>query len=219
MELKRIILTTLAFLSLTKGIAQQPDLLIMWDSGDATLLKDLGKVNIDLKQGKTVKNARIYDIQKDKGKIVYEKDGCLHDKNISAVNAITAVGNSRSAIYFELNEPIIKMNRDLDYLSSYVDFKVSYTAFELRKNKQADIQPTIVKTDITLYHVELGKRTNDTIVKANGEIVVARIIHLTEKELSYKRADLIDGPVYNLPNSPYTEVIKYTNGMKVILKN
>src|ERR1043166_7290797 len=211
MKLKTIINTALVLLTFNRAFAQQPELLIMWDNGNATLLKDLGKVTIEFKSGPGVKNARVYDILKEKGKLVYEKDGCLHDKNIAAIECIKAGKNSRQILVFGLNnEPVIKLNADYDYLIGYAEFKVSYTAFELKKKRENTIvQSNIAKSDTTTFQMEIGTQRSDTIVKASGEIITARIIHINENEVRYKRADLPDGPVYNLTNSANTEVIRY----------
>ena len=180
---------------------------VQWQNGNVTILNDLGEVWIILKKGGTIKKARVWEIDGAKGKIIYQKNGCLHDLFMRDIDKIYAGRNSRSEIYFqEDNNPGIKESPEYDYYSTETsDFKVSYKASEINLVQKSEAQVN-------------SQNINDTLVKSGGEIVIAKIIKITENEISYKRTDIPDGPVYNISNNSATEVVKYQNCVKVILR-
>lgn len=56
-------------------------------------------------------------------------------------------------------------------------------------------------------------RAQDTIVKRNGDRVIAKVTEVDPAEIKYKRFDIPDGPVYVLPKEQIKFVI-YANGTK-----
>lgn len=52
----------------------------------------------------------------------------------------------------------------------------------------------------------------DTIYKRTGEKIAAKIIEINIKDISYKRSDLIDGPLF-VSNKNDIQKIKYANGI------
>jgi hypothetical protein len=53
----------------------------------------------------------------------------------------------------------------------------------------------------------------DTIVKRDNTIVVAKILEISSTEIHYKRFDMPDGPLYK-ENKTDIKLIKYANGLK-----
>lgn len=54
-------------------------------------------------------------------------------------------------------------------------------------------------------------QSQDTIYKKNGEIIIARVLKILPDEVSYKRYDLLDGPLYIVPKRELKK-IKCSNG-------
>jgi len=61
---------------------------------------------------------------------------------------------------------------------------------------------------ILIHHLAISQ---DTIFKRSGDIISAKIIEINIKEISYKRADLIDGPLF-ICDKHDIKKIKYFNG-------
>jgi hypothetical protein len=59
----------------------------------------------------------------------------------------------------------------------------------------------------------LHLHAQDTIIKYNGERVVARVLEITPTEVRYKRFNFADGPTY-IDLKEAIKVIKYPNGLK-----
>jgi hypothetical protein len=51
----------------------------------------------------------------------------------------------------------------------------------------------------------------DTIYKRSGELIPAKVLEINTKEISYKRADLLDGPLFVI-NKNEIKKIKYVTG-------
>lgn len=51
----------------------------------------------------------------------------------------------------------------------------------------------------------------DTIYKRNGELISAKVLEINTKEISYKRSDLLDGPLFVI-NKNEVKKIKYVTG-------
>ncbi len=51
----------------------------------------------------------------------------------------------------------------------------------------------------------------DTIYKRNGELIPAKVLEINTKEITYKRADLLDGPLFII-NKNEIKKIKYVTG-------
>lgn len=54
-------------------------------------------------------------------------------------------------------------------------------------------------------------KAQDTILKQNKEVILARILEVSPKEVTYKRFDLQDGPLFIVPKTDIIR-IKYRNG-------
>lgn len=62
---------------------------------------------------------------------------------------------------------------------------------------------------LCLVHCFLNAQ--DTIYKRSGEIISAKVLEINTKEVSYKRADLLDGPLFVI-NKNEIKKIKYVTG-------
>lgn len=59
--------------------------------------------------------------------------------------------------------------------------------------------------------VEFFLNAQDTIYKRNGELISAKVLEINTKEISYKRFDLLDGPLFII-NKNEVKKIKYVTG-------
>ena len=64
---------------------------------------------------------------------------------------------------------------------------------------------------------QLFLNAQDTIYKRTGDVVPAKILEINIKDVSYKRADLLDGPLFII-NKNEIEKIKYANGAVDVFK-
>lgn len=62
-----------------------------------------------------------------------------------------------------------------------------------------------------LCFVQLYLNAQDTIYKRTGDVIPAKIVEIGIKEISYKRADLLDGPLYIISKNDVFK-IKYATG-------
>lgn len=62
-----------------------------------------------------------------------------------------------------------------------------------------------------LSFISVVTHAQDTIIKRTGEVITAKVIEVNIGEISYKRADLLDGPLFVI-NKDDIQKIKYLNG-------
>lgn len=62
-----------------------------------------------------------------------------------------------------------------------------------------------------LCTIQLCLNAQDTIYKRTGDVIPAKILEINIKEVSYKRSDLLDGPLFII-NKNEIQKIKYANG-------
>ena len=62
-----------------------------------------------------------------------------------------------------------------------------------------------------LCTIQLCLNAQDTIYKRTGDVIPAKILEINIKEISYKRSDLLDGPLFII-NKNEIQKIKYANG-------
>ena len=60
-------------------------------------------------------------------------------------------------------------------------------------------------------------KAQDTIIKINGDTIIAKISEITDTQIKYKRFDFQDGPVY-IEIKSKVSMIKYANGIKETFK-
>ncbi len=63
------------------------------------------------------------------------------------------------------------------------------------------------------FFISINSFSQDTIIKYNGATIIAKVTEITQKEVKYKRVDLIDGPVY-VENKSEVKLIIFYNGVK-----
>lgn len=64
---------------------------------------------------------------------------------------------------------------------------------------------------LILCFVHCFLSAQDTIYKRSGEIISAKVLEINTKEVSYKRADLLDGPLFVIDKNEIKK-IKYVTG-------
>lgn len=215
-----------------------------WSNGDVTRQSDLGPVWIVKTNGKIVKEAKIREYNKAKGKLVYERERTLHDIETFNIRSITKSSNCAHHIYFDKEgNPIVTKNPEYAYGYDNSDFKKS----EIASTKEATQSSTIslkennvnkndsvsskqiatVKAEtsepnkLSVPVASPSPNTNvivcDTVVKSDGRRVLVKILELSEFEIRYKRMDYLTGPVYNLIIKPESKVIQYEKCKTVII--
>jgi len=221
-EIKIITLAIVLLVSLKSQaqVLNNNPVIIKWEKGSGTLMHELDRVWIETKTGKMIKKAKLWEINKEKGMIVYEKEGSLHDLLISNIEKIHAGNNSLNVMYFDLeNNPKIKPSGNYyDDFTGFSDFKISKHAIETVTVTETK-KPVEIKEENKTDVIEKNNgQLNDTIVKANGQIVFAKIKSMTDSEIRYKRTDLPEGPDYVIETNSCAEIIKNLNSIKVIMK-
>ena len=179
-------------------------------------------VQIHSIKGKSIKNVIIREIDCTKGNIVYQKDGALHDFNIDNVAGIYACDNCKQVLYFDKqNNPKIKESERFDgWVLDFCEFKISPISNELviTNAKEAELTQQALLNDKQVEpKTEQVSLMHDTLVNASGIIIPVKIIHISENEIKYKRADLPQGPLYTINSNSKTQIIKHENCFKVII--
>lgn len=64
---------------------------------------------------------------------------------------------------------------------------------------------------IILFLTQFAIKAQDTIFRRDGQILSVKVMEVNIKELSYKRADLLDGPLFII-NKDEIKQVKYFNG-------
>ncbi|MES2761760.1 MAG: hypothetical protein V4677_06120 [Bacteroidota bacterium] len=64
---------------------------------------------------------------------------------------------------------------------------------------------------ILFFLTQLLTRAQDTIYKRNGEVIPAKVMEITPKEITYKRFDMQDGPLF-INDKNEIKKIKYNTG-------
>lgn len=192
-----------------------------WPNGDVTRQADLGLVWIIKTNGKIVKDAKIREYNKVKGRLTYEREKTLHDIETFNIKAISKSSNCAHHIYFDKEgNPMFSKNPEYSYGYDHADFKKSeMPVFK----KTTPLTTDTCKGDKKL--VVNGQQTSqtlssnvcDTVIKSDGTVVLAKILELSEFQLSYKRLDYLSGPVYNLMINSNTKIIQYEKSKKVII--
>lgn len=203
---------------------------ILWHNKDMTTVEDLGKVWIYRYRGDLIKNVSIWDINTGKGTVTYEKNGTLHDLQIVNIERIEAGSGSRSKIIFGINNiPEIVMAEHL-YLSGITDFKVTkkyvhefkpeVKAQEIKRVDETEKVPPVTEPAPEKEGFEpwVSSSVNDTLVKEDGTVLLIKLMEITATSIRYRRADLPNGPVYNVNKRPGTMIVRYKTCIKIVFK-
>jgi len=178
---------------------------IYWDNGNVSLLSDLKKVHILKKKGGSIKDANLYEIKKEKGVLVYEKDKCLHDLAISNIENIQPGYNPQAILVFlEDNTPYIKeLSNRVDTYNEPTTFKVVVKrATPQKENKIAPPSARVIPAPIeettpkVINEAIINTSGNDLLIDLEGNIWVIKIILLQEKVVEFKKISNPDGPIY-----------------------
>lgn len=186
---------------LYNAIAQKllPDT-IYWDNGYATLSSDIKNVWIIKNEGAPIKNVRLKEIDYKKGKVVYEKEKCLHDLYIFNINRIQAGKYSVYAMYFcNGNVPVIKMFAiHPNPLEEYVEFP----HFKLPPKSISKLPSQVKKTATDSIKIVKGVKpfVTDSLIDLQGQIILIKVIEQAPELIRFKKANNPDGPVYVIPS-------------------
>lgn len=71
---------------------------------------------------------------------------------------------------------------------------------------------------LLLLNCFIRSSAQDTIIKRNQEIILAKILEISATEIKFKRYELPDGPDY-IENKSNIALIKYSNGLKEEFKS
>ena len=67
-----------------------------------------------------------------------------------------------------------------------------------------------------LFLVSLVAKSQDIIIKKNGDEIKAKVLEIAVNEIKYKRYDFQDGPVYTIAKTDVI-LVRYENGMNEII--
>ncbi|HRD37804.1 MAG TPA: hypothetical protein PLC65_04165 [Bacteroidia bacterium] len=187
-----LILFVIVFINELQGQNKNNDT-IFWDNGNISLLSDLGRIHIVKKKGANITEARIYEIKKEKGVLVYEKDKCLHDISISNIENIQPGYNPLAILLFkEDNTPYIKeLYKKTDSYNEPTNFKIA--AVKQIITPKARVIPTqqqksLIDSSSTLQH--------DVLIDLEGNEWPIKILIVQENILEFKKTSNLDGPIY-----------------------
>ena len=174
---------------------------LYWENNNYSLTSELGQVWIHLKKGRSFKVTRINYIDVKAGKIEYLSEGVFHDVKIENIEKITPGKFYNNALSFDKeNVPVIRsvfgnnQFEDLISFKSYTLPKKELSASPVIKTEKRDSSITNYKASANQINSDLAQ---DVIIFSDKQIVV-KIISIDEETVSYKRADLMDGPVYTI---------------------
>ena len=181
---------------------------IQWQIDRYSILSELGRVNIEVKQGRDVKNALITKIDTSRNKIEYYSEGTLHDLFMNKIIEITPTTPHQYALYFIQNKyPIIKRKLTFEAYEDCVEFKYYIQNKTTPKiEKPISVIPPKKDSSIETKDTALVIKTipvtdptaKDLIIFPGGKQLAVKILEITNETVSYKRADLMDGPVYKI---------------------
>lgn len=166
------------------------------------MLSELGPVYIEPKKGKSFKVIRINSIDTVSGKVEYLAEGVFHDIRISNINRIAPAESYNTALFFENgNKPKIKFVIEYDSFRNFETFK----SHEPVKQKKEESNKPIIKKEkkdsVTntkvLFDQLKPPLAQDTIIFSDKKLVV-KIISIDDETVTYKRADLLEGPLYSI---------------------
>ncbi|MCW3086034.1 MAG: hypothetical protein JWP12_3400 [Bacteroidetes bacterium] len=114
---------------------------------------------------------------------------------------------------------IVLLNKHSNHTDSYisidwylVDSQFSVYSF---KRKQGMKRTFLLILFLALF---FNASSQDSIVKKNGQTLIAKVLEIGTSEIKYKRNDIPDGPVY-IELKSNIERISFANGVKEIFKD
>lgn len=178
-----------------KGFAQIDT--IKWDNNRYTLINELGKVWIEQYKGSMIKNVKIHKIDTSNSKIEYINEGTLHDVFIYNIRKITPGKYYNHFIRFTGKIPTIFINTNYP---EYDSFKYNEIEKPIKKTVNAQVTYTVNTTkEVPTPQQEdtaIKPGADARIVFENGKYLDVKLVALTHDQVSYKRMDLLNGPLY-----------------------
>jgi hypothetical protein len=209
-------------LIVTVAVTAQPlpadSVVIKWENGDITYLRDLKPVWIFLRTGSKLKNARLWDIDKEKGKLTYEQNLVLHDVFITDIKGIYPAEYSVNMIIFDgqNNMRITQSDKLQYYYYAETDFPVSRKYVKAPEPVKPVSRKAVTIESPDDAKLKTSASGNDTLITAQGEILPVTIIRLDDNVIRFTRKDTGPTPVYTLAMQPGTDIINKGTYIKVI---
>lgn len=222
MKQSLLIFTLLVSLSLGSLKAQKNTIdTILWDNGNYLLVSELTRVWIFETNGRTHKKVTIHTIDTLSGKVEYYSEGTYHDVLISNIESIAPGKYYDNAILFnEKKIPSVK-NTVLDgdaYNDARFRSHKSVNSVIAEKTK-TEVIPT-TQTDQTVTNTN---DAYDEIIFSNGKKLFVKIVSIANGKVSYKRADLQNGPLYivslSIPGTLFSAKITSTDHKIIDYRN
>ncbi|MDZ4665446.1 MAG: hypothetical protein SGJ15_11250 [Bacteroidota bacterium] len=205
-DMKQTKLLTIGFtlLLMSNGEAQKSTIdTILWESGNYTLVSELGKVWIMENNDRTHKNVKIHTIDIVSGKIEYFFEGTFHDVLISNIERITPGKFYHNAIFFKKNNvPVIKLMMDDGIVYDNGSFKSHQKPTPIVAEEVVVEKPMNAYLSASALLVTAEQTTKDTtsnfdeIIFSDGKKLFVQILSITDGKVHYKRSDLLSGPLY-----------------------
>jgi hypothetical protein len=191
-----LIITTLLIILLSGNVKGQKGAIdtVFWDNGNFILVSELINVWIFETNGRTHKKVKIHTIDTLSGKIEYYLEGTYHDVLISNIESIAPAKFYDNAILFDTKKiPAVRMTVLDGDPSNDVRFK---------SHKRVNPIPVITReseqTPVTETNQSVSKTNEvyDEIIFATGKKILVKIVSTAGGNVSYMRADLLNGPLY-----------------------
>ncbi len=163
-----------------------------------TLLSELNTVTIKLNNGSQRKDVMIRQVDSYSGKIEYKGEGVLHDVLISEIKMIIPGKHYYHVVEFDKNnKPLIKITNQIDPFKEYVKFP----EHTLPKKY---LQTSLSKAPDSTSYTNMKSKNDpdvkpvDTLILNNGRVILIHVQGIEDRNLRYKRADVPNGPIYNV---------------------
>lgn len=228
MKQTKLITISFILLFISNGKAQKSTIdTLLWDSGNYTLVSELGKVWIIEKNNRKHKNVKIHTIDIASGKIEYFFEGTYHDVLIANVDRITPGKFYNNAIFFKKNSiPVIKLMMDDGITYDNGSFKSHQKPKPIIVEEVAVDEPAKTYTSAPTPSVNTQQTAEDTntgydeIIFSDGRKLSVKILSIVEGKVHYKRSDILSGPIYiislTIPGTLSKARVIPNNGNKII---
>ncbi len=173
---------------------------IWWkgQSNTYTLLSELNTVTIKLINGTQIKEVSIRNIDTSSEKIEYLGRGVLHDVYISEIRMIIPGKHYYQVLEFDNSKrPYLRINGQIDPLKDYSHFP-KHTLPQKTQLVSTSLTPKIDSSYSMPIKPGYAGIACDTLILSNKKILLIHVQSIEGRYLKYKRADVPDGPIYNV---------------------